>query len=47
LTLYSLLYIFSTKSEVWEIAFDSEQGLNHTLTTTINDFKATEIRIDG
>ncbi len=48
---FKAVYLFLPRCEndlkIWEIAFESEHDLNHTITMTMNDFNATEILIDG
>jgi len=48
---FKAVYLFLPRCEnepkVWEIAFETEHDLNHTITITISDLKGTEILIDG
>jgi len=48
---FKAVYLFLPRCEeevkIWEIAFETEHDLNHTITMTMSDFKATEILIDG
>jgi hypothetical protein len=45
------VYLFiprcETESVIWEISFESEHDENHIFTLIIENFKATEIQIDG
>lgn len=48
---FKAVYLFLSrcekKTKIWEIAFETEHDLNHTITMTMNDLEATEILIDG
>ncbi|QXP60856.1 hypothetical protein [Olleya sp. HaHaR_3_96] len=48
---FNAVYLFLSRCEndpkSWEIAFETEHDLNHTITMTMSDLKATEILIDG
>ncbi|WP_190810967.1 hypothetical protein [Flagellimonas sp. S3867] len=48
---FKAVYLYLPRCEkepkIWEIAFETEHDLNHTITVTMNDLKATEILIDG
>ncbi|MBU2995318.1 hypothetical protein KO500_02690 [Cellulophaga baltica] len=48
---FKAVYLFlprcKNEPKSWEIAFETEHDLNHTITMTMSDLKATEILIDG
>jgi len=48
---FKAVYLFLPRCEkvpiVWEIAFETEHDLNHTITITMADLNATSIHIDG
>ena len=48
---FKAVYLYLPRCEneqkTWEIAFETEHDLNHTITLKMIDFKATEILIDG
>lgn len=48
---FKAVYLFIPRCEkepkVWEIVFETEHDLNHSITITMNDLNATEILIDG
>ena len=48
---FKAVYIYLSRCEknpkIWEIMFETEHDLNHTITITMNDLKATEILVDG
>lgn len=50
-TEFKAVYLFLPRCEketkIWEIAFETEHDLNHTVTITMKGFIATEILIDG